>query len=125
MAAIPFGIVGMVLGHLAMGRALSFMSLIGLVSSTAVAAASIMVFPVTLFPAITDCALSALKGIGSKAMPPYVAIPRKPYMTRPAYLGLHHSAFETGDPNADSYQPPQVKLAAGRDRSPHPRLHGS
>lgn len=58
---------------------------------------------------------SALKGIGSKAMPPYVAIPRKPYMTRPAYLGLHHSAFETGDPNADSYQPPQVKLAAGRD----------
>ncbi|MHC4875622.1 MAG: DUF1501 domain-containing protein [Planctomycetota bacterium] len=58
---------------------------------------------------------SALKGIGSKAMPPYVAIPRKPYMTRPTYLGLHHSAFETGDPNADSYQPPQVKLAAGRD----------
>jgi hypothetical protein len=36
-------------------------------------------------------------------------------MTRPAYLGLHHSAFETGDANADSYQPPQVKLAAGRD----------
>ncbi len=59
---------------------------------------------------------SVLKGIGSKAMPPYVAIPRKPYMTRPAYLGLHHSAFETGDPNAESYQPPQVKLAAGRDR---------
>ncbi len=32
MAAIPFGVMGMVLGHLAMGRALSFMSLIGLVA---------------------------------------------------------------------------------------------
>lgn len=59
---------------------------------------------------------SALKGVGSTALPPYVAIPRKPYMTQPAYLGIHHSAFETGDPAADSYQPPQVRLAAGRGR---------
>lgn len=58
---------------------------------------------------------SAVKGIGQRAMPPYVAIPRKPYMTRPTYLGLHRSALETGDPNSSSYQPPQVKLAAGRD----------
>ena len=29
MAAIPFGAVGMILGHLAMGRVISFMSLIG------------------------------------------------------------------------------------------------
>lgn len=58
---------------------------------------------------------SAIQGIGPRAMPPYVAIPRKPYMTRPTYLGLHRSALETGDPNSSSYQPPQIKLAAGRD----------
>lgn len=58
---------------------------------------------------------SAVQGIGPNAMPPYVAIPRKPYMTRPTYVGLHHSALETGDPNSSSYQPPQIKLAAGRD----------
>lgn len=55
------------------------------------------------------------KGIGDPPMPPYVAVPRKPYMTRPAYLGLHHAGLETGDPSSKSYQPPQVKLAAGRD----------
>jgi len=32
MSAIPFGVVGMVLGHLVMGRDLSFMSLIGMVA---------------------------------------------------------------------------------------------
>jgi len=58
---------------------------------------------------------SALRGIGPRVMPPYVAIPQKPYMTRPVYLGLHHSAYETGDPSSDGYQPPQVRLAAGRD----------
>jgi hypothetical protein len=58
---------------------------------------------------------SFVKGIGEKAMPPYVTIPRNPYMTRPTYLGLHHSGFEAGDANSKSYQPPQVKLAAGRD----------
>lgn len=57
----------------------------------------------------------AVNGFSEKVMPPYVAIPRAPYMTRPTYLGLHRSAFETGDPNSKSYQPPQVKLAAGRD----------
>ena len=59
----------------------------------------------------------AVNGFSEKVMPPYVAIPRAPYMTRPTYLGLHRSAFETGDPNSKSYQPPQVKLAAGRDRN--------
>jgi len=58
---------------------------------------------------------SAIKGIGQRAMPPYVAIPQKPYMTRPTYLGLHRAALEIGDPNSKGYQPPQVKLAAGRD----------
>ncbi|MFP6762353.1 MAG: DUF1501 domain-containing protein [Planctomycetaceae bacterium] len=59
---------------------------------------------------------SYLKGIGEQAMPPYVTIPRKPYMTRPAYLGLHHGGFEAGDANSSSYQPLQVKLAADRDK---------
>ena len=54
-------------------------------------------------------------GIGNPPIPPFVAIPRRPYMTRPAYLGLHHAGLETGDPNSKSYQPPQVKLVAGRD----------
>lgn len=56
-----------------------------------------------------------LRGYGNPAMPPYVAIPRRPYMTRPAYLGIHNAGLETGDPNSGSYQPPQVKLIAGRD----------
>jgi len=36
MSAIPFGAVGMILGHLAMGRVLSFMSLIGFVALTGI-----------------------------------------------------------------------------------------
>ena len=36
MSAIPFGVVGMILGHMLMGRALSFMSLIGLVALTGI-----------------------------------------------------------------------------------------
>ena len=60
-------------------------------------------------------AASKIRGMKVKAIPPYVAIPQKPYMTRPTYLGLHHSAFEPGDPASKDYTPPQVKLAAGRD----------
>jgi uncharacterized protein (DUF1501 family) len=58
---------------------------------------------------------SKIRGMKTKAIPPYVALPRKPYMTRPTYLGLHHNAFEPGDPSSKTYTPPQVKLAAGRD----------
>ena len=58
---------------------------------------------------------SRVRGLGPAVMPPYVAIPRKPYMTRPTYLGLHHGAFEVSDPNAESYRPPHTQLAAGRD----------
>lgn len=58
---------------------------------------------------------SRLRGFGSSGVPPYIAIPRKPYMTRPTYLGAHHGAFEVGDPSAANYRPPQVKLQAGRD----------
>jgi len=58
---------------------------------------------------------SRMRGLGENSIPPYVAIPRKPYMTRPAYLGLHHGAFEVGDPSADGYRPPIAQLATGRD----------
>ena len=36
MAAIPFGSIGMILGHLVMGRAISFLSLIGFVALTGI-----------------------------------------------------------------------------------------
>ena len=36
MCAIPFGVVGMILGHLAMGRVISFLSLIGFVALTGI-----------------------------------------------------------------------------------------
>jgi hypothetical protein len=49
------------------------------------------------------------------SLPRYVAIPQKPYMTRPAYLGLQHGAFVVGDPSAHNYRPPTLKLAPGLD----------
>ena len=58
---------------------------------------------------------SKVRGLGPAVLPPYVAIPRKPYMTRPTYLGIHHGAFEVSDPSAKGYRPPHVQLAAGRD----------
>jgi uncharacterized protein (DUF1501 family) len=44
-----------------------------------------------------------------------VSIPRKPYMTRPTYLGLHHAAFETGDPSLPGYRPPGLALRVDSD----------
>ncbi len=58
---------------------------------------------------------SHVRGPGPRAIPPYVAIPRQPYMTRPTYLGMHHAAFEVTDPSAQNFTPPSLKLAAGRD----------
>ena len=58
--------------------------------------------------------VSRLRGIRPQSpLPPYVAIPRKPYMTQPAYLGLHHGAFEVGDPSVEGFSVPRLKLAAG------------
>lgn len=56
---------------------------------------------------------SKVRGHNRRAIPPYVAIPSRPYMTLPAYLGLSHSPFEAGDPSAAGYAPPHLKLAAG------------
>ena len=51
----------------------------------------------------------------TETVPPYVAIPRSTYMTRPAYLGLQHGAFVVPDPSAPGYRPPIGRLAAGLD----------
>lgn len=56
---------------------------------------------------------SKLRGLNPIPMPPYVAIPRKTYMTRPAYLGNQHAALEIGDPSASQYRPPQISLTGG------------
>lgn len=55
---------------------------------------------------------SRVRGMGEQAIPPYIAIPAKPYMTRPTYLGLHHAAFELSDPSLPGYAGPQIKLGS-------------
>ena len=47
-----------------------------------------------------------------RSMPPYVAIPRHTYMTRPTYLGAKHGAFDLGDPSAANFAPPCLTLPA-------------
>ncbi|MGE0610627.1 MAG: DUF1501 domain-containing protein [Pirellulales bacterium] len=59
---------------------------------------------------------SRMRGLGETCLPPYIAIPAAPYMTRPAYLGRQHEAYVASDPGADSYAPPRLKLAGGRTK---------
>ncbi len=49
---------------------------------------------------------SRVRGMNANAVPPYVALPQRLYMTRPTYLGLQHAAFEIGDPSAEKFAPP-------------------
>jgi hypothetical protein len=58
---------------------------------------------------------SRIRGLGPNVILPYVAIPQKPDMTQPTYLGVHHGAVEVGDPSTSWYRPPYTQLAAGRD----------
>ena len=67
--------------------------------------------------------VSQMRGFGEHAIPPYVAIPQKPYMTRPTYLGTHHGAFEISNPHADNYRPPQISLATGSDTKVFEQRH--
>jgi uncharacterized protein (DUF1501 family) len=55
---------------------------------------------------------SKLHGPHPAAIPRYVAIPQPLYMTRPAYLGVHHGAFPVGDPSNKDFKPPALQLAA-------------
>ncbi len=56
---------------------------------------------------------SKVRGYSQRAMPPYVAIPQKPYMTLPTYLGLSHTPFEIGHPTASGFAVPHLKRVAG------------
>jgi hypothetical protein len=58
---------------------------------------------------------SRVRGAHPDGLPRYAALPNQTYMTRPAYLGLHHKAFDVGDPSADGYKPPGLRLVAGVD----------
>ncbi|MCA9010215.1 MAG: DUF1501 domain-containing protein [Planctomycetaceae bacterium] len=58
---------------------------------------------------------SRIRGMNTRAIPPYVAIPNRLYMTLPQYVGSHHAAFEVGDPSGSSYRPPQLNVVAGRN----------
>lgn len=58
---------------------------------------------------------SRVIGLGPNVVFPYVAIPNKPYMTRPTYLGVEHGAVEVGDPSASGFRPPFTRIAAGQD----------
>jgi hypothetical protein len=55
---------------------------------------------------------SSLRIGSSRAIPQYVTIPSKPYMTLPTYLGVHHGSFELGDPSVQDYSPPHLKVTA-------------
>lgn len=58
-----------------------------------------------------------MRGERADGLPRYIAIPRKLYMTQPAYLGVHHGPYVVGDPSAANFAPPSLKLAAGMDGS--------
>jgi Protein of unknown function (DUF1501) len=49
-----------------------------------------------------------VRGPRPDGLPPYVGIPRTPFMTRPTYLGLGHKGFHAGDPSAATYAPPNL-----------------
>jgi uncharacterized protein (DUF1501 family) len=56
---------------------------------------------------------SRLRGLRDDGLPQYVGVPRPPFMTRPAYLGLSHQGFTAGDPSAPGYAPPGRALVGG------------
>ncbi|MEZ6047679.1 MAG: DUF1501 domain-containing protein [Planctomycetaceae bacterium] len=60
---------------------------------------------------------SHMLGTNENFMPPYVSIPDRIYMIRPAYLGVKHSPFAAGNPSADSYAPPHLTLPPGMTRA--------
>jgi hypothetical protein len=56
---------------------------------------------------------SKWRGLRPDGLPQYVGVPTKPFMTRPAYLGLSHQGFAAGNPAAAGYSPPALALAGG------------
>jgi hypothetical protein len=56
---------------------------------------------------------SHARGPDSGGIPQYVGIPQKPFVTRPAYLGVSHTAFNSGDPSVNGYRPPNLSIDGG------------
>lgn len=56
---------------------------------------------------------SRLRGSRSDGLPQYIGIPTQPFMTRPQYLGVSHSAFVTGDPSAENFKPANLTIHGG------------
>lgn len=56
---------------------------------------------------------SRSRGPRSSGLPQYIGIPQQPFMTRPVYLGMSHSAFATGNPALENFSPPNLTLDAG------------
>lgn len=58
---------------------------------------------------------SKLRPARPDGLPSYVGIPRQHHAVRPTYLGLSHSAFESGNPAQEGYKAPNLSLNAGMD----------
>lgn len=58
---------------------------------------------------------SKIRGLRPDGIPQYVGAQKSPFMTKPAYLGIAHKAFETGDPSKPGYSPKNLTLATGID----------
>jgi len=58
---------------------------------------------------------SRARGFRRDGVPPYVGIPRQPFMTRPTYLGVSHSAFAVGDPSVPDFRPQALTVSGGVD----------
>ncbi len=56
---------------------------------------------------------SRLRGSRADGLPQYIGIPTQPFMTRPQYLGVSHSAFVTGDPSAENFKPVNLTIHGG------------
>ena len=58
---------------------------------------------------------SRVRGRRMDGLPQYVAVHRAPFMISPAYLGLGHKAFESGDPSVKDYTPKNMLLTGDID----------
>jgi uncharacterized protein (DUF1501 family) len=56
-----------------------------------------------------------LRGPRADGLPQYVGVQRAPFMTNPAYLGVAHRSFDTGDPSRAGFSPPNLTLVTGVD----------
>ena len=58
---------------------------------------------------------SRVRGPRTDGLPQYVGVQRAPFMTNPAYLGVAHRSFDTGDPSRSGFAPPSLTLVTGVD----------